>query len=139
MITARHAVFPQGMLVIEREHMLIGYGSAEKWHLEREPVLNEHPADTHHPAGQILCITAMAIRPAYQRQGYGTALLQHFIEIARSHACRQIILETTHAQAFYERHGFQRIREREERGVTLSVLQLTLALPTEADLRSPRG
>ena len=64
-IAARHAVFPEGMLVIEGEQRLIGYGSAEKWLTEREPALNEHPAATHHPTGQIFCITAMAVWPAH--------------------------------------------------------------------------
>lgn len=127
-IAARLAVFPEGMAVVELGGQLIGYGSAEKWLSDREPALNEHPRDTHHPGGHIFCITAMAISSAFQRQRYGTALLHYFIELARTHGCYQIILETTHAQQFYQKQGFQTIRQRQERGVTLAILSKDLRI-----------
>lgn len=127
-IAARLAVFPEAMAVVERDGSLIGYGSAEKWLADRDPALNEHPRETHHADGRIFCITAMAIISAFQRQGYGTALLHYFIELARTHGCYQIILETTHGQQFYQKQGFQIIRQREERGVTLAILSRDLRI-----------
>lgn len=127
-IAARLAVFPEGMAVVVLRGQLIGYSSAEKWLSDREPALNEHPRDTHHADGRIFCITAMAISSAFQRQGYGTTLLHYLIDLARTHGCYQIVLETTHAQQFYQKQGFQMIRQRQERGVTLAVLSRALRI-----------
>lgn len=124
--SARLSTFPDGFIVLESQGIVLGYGSSEKWLEEREPGLNEDPFDTHHPNGRIFCITAMAVRRAWQRQGLGTALLGQLFTIARRQACGQIVLETTHAQGFYAPHGFQVVRQRQEAGVTLSILRLAL-------------
>lgn len=125
-IAKRLAVFAEGFIVLEKENILLGYATAEKWIEQREPALDEDPFTTHQPSGRIFCITAMAVRPAFWRQGYGTAILHHLIDIARQHQCQQIILETTHAQSFYEKFGFRISSKRRQADAALVVMQLDL-------------
>ena len=56
------------------------------------------------------------------RRRYAT----HPTGTARRHGCTTIILETTHAQGLYLKRGFSVVRERQERGVDLSVMRLEL-------------
>ena len=125
-IRARQDVFPQGFVVALAEGHIVGYGSAELWQEMREPGLDEDPHITHVPQGRILCITGMAVMESYQQRGIGTAMTQYLIEVARAHTCHTIVLETTHARAFYQRLGFRVISQRQERGVKLFVMALRL-------------
>lgn len=126
-ITARLAVFPDGFIVLtDQEGVILGYGSAEKWLYRREPGLNEDPFATHQPDGKVFCITAMAVKNSHRQQGLGTAILERLIAIARQHGCTEVILETTHAQRFYQNYGFQVLNERQQRDVSLSILGLDL-------------
>lgn len=124
-LAARQAIFPAGFIMAE-DVGVVGYGSSEKWLTERVPALDEPPRLTHHPEGRIFCITAMAVRRSRQNQGVGTALLNAFLEIARSHHCQAVLLETTHAQDFYRHRSFQVAQLRQERGVALAVMRLRL-------------
>jgi len=121
-IRARQQIFPEGFVVAESAGRIVGYGSSEKWPTMREPGLDENPYDTHDSDGSIFCITGMAVAEAYRRQGIGTAMTRRLIHIARAHGCTHVVLETTHAQAFYHRLGFEILTERQERGVRLSIM-----------------
>ena len=125
-IRARQQVFPAGFVVAEADGHVIGYGSAEKWARIREPGLDEDPHTTHTPDGPVFCITGMAVAEAFRGQGVGTAMTNHLIEVARQQHCTIVVLETTHAQAFYVRLGFHPLDERQERGVLLTVMALEL-------------
>jgi predicted N-acetyltransferase YhbS len=81
-IAARQAVFPEGFLVVAVEGAVVAYGSSEKWRSERLPALEEPPALTHAADGELFCITAMAVHPHHQNQGFGRA------RISRSIVCR---------------------------------------------------
>lgn len=52
----------------------------------------------------------LATHPDWRRQGIGTLLVQHLVDVARAHACRYVTLEvraSNHAaQALYSAHGF---------------------------------
>lgn len=56
-------------------------------------------------------IKRMRVHPAYQRQGIGTAILQHLEDRAKRGGYRTFILDTTvqqiAAQKFYEKFGYQ--------------------------------
>jgi predicted N-acetyltransferase YhbS len=125
-IAARQAVFPDGFLVVAVDGAVVAYGSSEKWRSERLPALEEPPALTHATDGKLFCITAMAVHPSHQNQGVGSQLLQTLLEVAQRHNCSVVILETTHAQSFYLRRGFQIAGARTERGVRLAVMRLEL-------------
>ncbi len=122
----RLTAFPIGFIVLQNGDEVVGYGCSEKWLNEREPGLDENPLDTHQPAGKIFCITAMAVRIRYRGKGYGLAVLDKMIDIAQKESCKQIILETTHAQGLYLKRGFKIVRSREERGVKLDIMSLNL-------------
>ncbi|MEM7343782.1 MAG: N-acetyltransferase [Chloroflexota bacterium] len=130
-IRARLDVFPEGCVVLEDistsdevESSLIGYLTTEKWLEARDPVLDEDPYFTHNPDGQVLCVTTLAIAPAFQNQKLGPLLVKQAATIARRERCDQIVLETAHAQKFYLRQGFEAIGERQERGIKLYIMRL---------------
>lgn len=126
-LSARQQVFPDGFLVAEMTGKVVGYASAEKWLTERVPALDEPPAQTHSPSGRTFCITAMAVLREWQNAGFGTALLTALLEVAQMHQCDMVLLETTHAQQFYQRRGFQVVQTRHERDVELSVMKRMLS------------
>ncbi len=125
-IRARQQVFPEGFVVAEADGRIIGYGSAEKWREVREPGLDEDPHITHAPDGPVFCITGMAVAEPFRGRGVGTAMTNRLIEVTRRQRCTTVVLETTHAQAFYVRLGFHPLSERQERGVPLTVMALKL-------------
>ncbi len=121
-IEARWETFPQGFIVAERHSQVIGYGTSEKWDAVRQPAMNEDPHLTHVPSGRIFCITAMAVRKDSRSQGVGVALLNNLIKIARQENCVKIVLETTHAQAFYLKRGFYLFGRRTQMNADLEIL-----------------
>lgn len=124
--TLRFQAFPAGFVVLVKEGEVAAYGCSETWLEEREPGLDENPMHTHTPEGTIFCITGMAVRLRHRGKGYGLAILDHLIQIAKRERCNRIILETTHAQGLYRKRGFQAIRSRTDRGVTLDIMVLDL-------------
>jgi ribosomal protein S18 acetylase RimI-like enzyme len=123
---ARLQAFPAGFVVLEVEGQIAAYGCSEKWLSDQEPGLDQNPLATHQPNGHIFCITGMAVRLAHRGRGYGLAVLDHLIEIARQQGCTKIVLETTHAQGLYRKRNFVLVRSREERGVRLDIMVLEL-------------
>jgi len=123
---ARLQAFPEGFVVSEQDGQIYAYGCAEKWREDREPGLDENPLETHDPNGRIFCITGMAVRTVQRGKGYGLAMLDRLIEIARQAGCEKIVLETTHAQGLYAKRGFTVVSSREQRGVRLDVMALDL-------------
>ncbi len=130
-IRSRLVIFPQGCAVLEGTRgatpFIAGYLTTEKWAELREPALDEDPKESHRPDGRVLNITTLAVAPACQNQGLGPRLLACAIDIARQEGCRQIILETAHAEQFYLRHRFRRTGARTERGIRMALMVLDLA------------
>lgn len=120
----RLRAFPDGFIILVAENEVAGYGCSEKWLTERMPALDENPLETHQPDGRILCITGMAVKMKYQGRGYGVRLLDKFLEIAHGERCQKIILETTHAQGFFQKQGFETFQHRRERGVSLDIMSI---------------
>ena len=81
---------------------------------------------THQQDGRVLCITAMAVKKKFQGRGYSLMVLDKLLEVAHNQGCRQIVLETTHAQDLYQKRGFQTIKNRTERGISLDVMSLDI-------------
>lgn len=130
-IRSRLATFPQGCVVLEGERgdeppFIAGYLTTEKWAEPREPALDEDPQESHQPDGHVLNITTLAVAPNCQNQGLGVRLLDRAVAIARQEGCRQIILETAHAERFYLRHRFRRTGVRMERGIRMAIMLLDL-------------
>ena len=123
---SRLTAFPDGFIILVTEHEIAAYGCSEKWLDEREPGLDEDASVTHQQDGRVLCITAMAVKKKFQGRGYGLLVLDKLLEVAHNQGCRQIVLETTHAQDLYQKRGFQTIKNRTERGISLDVMSLDI-------------
>lgn len=123
---SRFQAFPDGFIVLDLAGEIVAYGCSEKWLTAREPGLDENPLDAHHAGGTIFCITGMAVRMKYRGKGYGLDILDHLMKIAQDEGCQKIILETTHAQGLYFKRGFHIIHSREDRGVCLDIMELSL-------------
>lgn len=121
-IVARQRVYPTGFLVANLDHHVVGYVSSERWQAIRTPAMNEIPEVSHDPVGTVLCITAMAVLPAWQNNGIGTVLLAAIVAHARLCGCKQIVLETVRAAPWYRKHGFLETGRREQMGANLIVL-----------------
>lgn len=122
----RLLAYPEGFIVAECEGQVVGYGTSERWLTEREPTMNEDPLLTHHLQGKIFCITGMAVLKVFRGQGIGSALLVRLVAVAREMGCEKIILETTHTQDFYFRHGFRVVREKKQWDVKLMIMEFDL-------------
>ena len=122
----RLTVFPNGFIILVAENEVAAYGCSEKWLTEREPGIDENPLVTHQPDGRIFCITGMAVKMKYRGRGYSLLILDKLIETAHLEGCKKVILETSHAQDLYRKRGFQMVRNRTERGVSLDVMYLDL-------------
>jgi ribosomal protein S18 acetylase RimI-like enzyme len=122
----RLVAFPNGFMVLVAENEIAGYGCSEKWLEEREPGLDENSLITHQPDGRIFSITALAVRRKFQGRGYRSMLLDKLIETAHLEGCRKVVAETTHAQDLYLKRGFEMVKNRRQRGVSLDVMSLDL-------------
>ena len=65
----------------------------------------EEPAGIVSVAGS--CIEDLYVLPAYQRRGYGTALLRHAVSVCRGTPVLWILETNRNAMRFYERRGFR--------------------------------
>jgi N-acetylglutamate synthase-like GNAT family acetyltransferase len=122
----RLTAFPNGFIILVAENEVAAYGCSEKWLMEREPALNEDPLLTHQPDGRIFCITGIAVKEKFRGRGYSLLVLDRLLETAHKEGCRKIILETTHAQDLYQKRGFQTVRTRTARGVSMDVMSLDI-------------
>jgi len=120
----RLTAFPNGFIILVADNEIAAYGCSEKWLTEREPGLDENPLTTHQLDGRIFCITGMAVKRDYQERGYGSRILDKLIEIAHNEGCKKIILETTHAQGFFLKRGFETVHNHTNRGISLDVMSL---------------
>lgn len=68
----------------------------------------------------------MAVRVKHRGKGYGLAVLDCLIQIAKHEQCTRILLETTHAQGLYLKRNFQIVQSRNERGISLDIMSLDL-------------
>lgn len=122
----RLTAFPNGFVILVADNEIAAYGCSEKWLTERQPGLDENALNTHQPEGRIFFITALAVKENYRGRGYGLLVLDKLLETAHLEGCKKILLETTHAQDFFARRGFQKVRTRMERGVALDVMALDI-------------
>jgi ribosomal protein S18 acetylase RimI-like enzyme len=122
----RLKAFPDGFIILVADHEIAAYGCSEKWLTEREPGLDEDPVVIHQPEGRILCITTLAVKMKYRGRGYGSRILDKFLEIAHGERCQKIVLETAYAQGFFLKRGFKTVQKRMERGISLEVMSLDI-------------
>ena len=122
----RLRAFPDGFPILVAGNEIAGYGCSEKWLAEHEQGVDDNPLATHQPEGRIFCITALAVKKIGRGKGYGLRILDKLIEMARGEGCRKMIVETTQAQGFFLKRGFETVQHRTERGTTVDVMSLEL-------------
>jgi N-acetylglutamate synthase-like GNAT family acetyltransferase len=123
---SRLEVFPAGFFVCTVEGTVVGYATSEKWLEERQPVLNEIASAAHNTEGRIFCITGLAVRLSHRGHGFGLALLDALIQLARRDRCTRVVLETTHGQRIYLKRGFHISHDCVQSGIKFSVMKLDL-------------
>ena len=123
---SRLAAFPNGFVILVAENEIAGFGCSEKWLVEREPGLDENPLKTHQPDGRIFYITAMAVKKKFRGRGYSLLVLDKLIETAHLEGCRKVLVETSDAQDLYLKRGFEKVKNRMDRGISLDVMSLDL-------------
>ena len=118
--------FPNGFIILVADNEIAAYGCSEKWLAERERGVGDNPLKTHQPDGRVLCITSLAVKASHQGKGYSLLVLDKLMEIAHNEGCRQIVVETPHAQDLYLKRGFQTVRTRTEGEISLDVMSLDI-------------
>ena len=90
---------PQLSLVAVRDDGVVGHILFSPIHIERDS--GDVPAEAR---ARALALAPMAVRPAYQRQGIGSALVRAGLEACRR-AGHRIVVVLGHAE-YYPRFGF---------------------------------
>jgi diamine N-acetyltransferase len=112
----------------EKVRTLLGYPQVRMWIAWLEPKPRESPASDAEPAGyayaeilrygetplhhaqEYVYLHHLSVTPAHQRKGYGTALINTVIALAREEKIPELQLDVwafnSTAQAFFARHGF---------------------------------
>lgn len=122
----RMTAFPNGFIILVADNEIAAYGCSEKWLAEHDPVSDQSPLKSHQPDGRIFCIATMAVKTKFRKRGYGLLILDKLMEIAHNEGCRKIVLETSQAQGFFLKRGFQTVRNRTERGTSLDSMSLDI-------------
>jgi len=68
--------------------------------------MNIKASTRHKPEGKILYITSIGIIPKYRKRGFGIALMNKIIELAKNKKLDYIYLRTKNAKRFYEKINF---------------------------------
>ena len=121
---SRMTTFPDGFIILVADNEIAAYASSEKWLTEREPSLDVNPLGNHHPDGRILGVTAVAVKAKYRGKGYGLRILDKLVEVAHHNRCQKVIVQTSRAQGFFLKRGFQKVQTRIDRGVSVDVMSL---------------
>jgi len=102
----RIAAFPERFFVAELEGRIIGMinGCASSL-----PVIEDalFEPQGHEPDGKNQMVFGLAVLPAYQGQGVGSALMERLIDFSRETGMEQLILTCREAKiGYYERFGY---------------------------------
>jgi len=77
--------------------------------------VKQHPENAFKHAYKSIILHQISMNEAYMNNGYGSKLLEHIEQIAKSHQVNRIELDywvlNEDAKAFYEKRGFKRHRD----------------------------
>lgn len=106
--------FKAGFLVCVAQGKVIGYATAELWRSGTRFDAHQLPGQKHDPKGRTLYISSMAVYSGNQGRGIGRRLLHALLNVGRKRGCSKAKLVSrktlTGAHAFYQKHGFKRVR-----------------------------
>jgi ribosomal protein S18 acetylase RimI-like enzyme len=109
-IKLRIDTFPQGFYVAEMDGRIIGILNSAA--TDKDDISDEELKQLigHHPHGKNMVIFALAVLPEFQKCGIAKQLMSRFVEDARAHKKRNVLLMCKqHLIAYYERMGFAHI------------------------------
>jgi ribosomal protein S18 acetylase RimI-like enzyme len=109
-IQLRIATFPQGFLVAELDGSVIGMLNSAA--TNKDDISDEALKQLigHDPQGRNMVVFALAVLPAYRRQGVARQLMQKFSEEARQQDKANILLICKqHLIAYYASMGFEHV------------------------------
>ncbi|MCL6088855.1 MAG: GNAT family N-acetyltransferase [Candidatus Marsarchaeota archaeon] len=116
-IGQRRTLFPQGFRVGEHEGQVVAWVSSlllSEETLRRLRTLEEgeqtEDENLHRPDGRILYIRSLGVRPASQRQGFGQALMDDLLSLARKNGWQLVVLlaEPKNEKYYVDKFGFER-------------------------------
>lgn len=104
---ARFDVFPDCFFVLELDGNIIGHVNGCRYDQPALPDELFEDATLHNSSGQYQTVFGLAVDPAFQRQGFATELLQHFITESQSRQlCGMFLTCKQHLIEFYSHCGF---------------------------------
>lgn len=109
-IGRRIDTFSEGFLVAEVDGQVVGILNSAA--TDKDDISDEELKQMigHHPAGKNMVVFALAILPAFQKQGIARQLMARFVEEARAKQKQNVLLMCKqHLVAYYEKMGFQHL------------------------------
>lgn len=106
-VLQRLAAFPENFIVAEVNGKPVGFingGNTDTQHL---PDAMYHDLTLHKPNGHYQTVFGLNVLPDYQRHGIAAKLVRSYIDLAKKHRRKGIILTCKdHMIHYYERFGF---------------------------------
>lgn len=106
-VIERLGVFPENFLVAELDGRVVGFingGNTDEPYLPDEMY---HDLSLHKPKGDYQTFFGLNVLPDYQRRGIAAKLVEAYIQLAKDHGRKGIILTCkTHMIPYYEKFGF---------------------------------
>lgn len=107
---ARFAAFPECFFVLEIDNKIIGHVNGCIYDKPELPDILYADASLHQPNGKYQTVFGLAVDPAYQRKGYASVLIQHFIENSKNKGQLGVILTCKdYLLDFYKGNGFDHL------------------------------
>ena len=111
-ILKRIKTYPEGFVVLEVNNIVAGFincGACHKVELSDEEFKE---LVGHDSSGKYVVVMSVVVHPDFQRQGYATALMEHFIsKMKRLHKKEIHLICQTSLVAMYKKSGFEYIGE----------------------------
>ena len=106
-VLERLATFPENFLVAEIDGKAIGFINGANTNTQYLPDAMYHDITLHKPDGDYQTVFGLNVLPDYQRHGIAAKLVQGYIDLAKTHHRKGIILTCKdHMIHYYERFGF---------------------------------
>ncbi|RDE25271.1 N-acetyltransferase [Motiliproteus coralliicola] len=103
----RFSVFAECFFVLEVEGVVVGHINGCIY--DKPELPDELYSDTrlHNPVGAYQTVFGLAVDPHYQRRGYASALITHFIDFSRANGRKGMVLTCKDKLVgFYQSLGF---------------------------------
>lgn len=107
MVLERLKTFPENFVVAELDGKVVGFINGANTNEAYLPDSMYHDIQQHISGGDYLALFGLNVHPDYQRQGIAAKLVERFIEVAKAHGCKGVILTCKdHMIHYYEKFGF---------------------------------